>query len=235
MAKRRRRQETVQKRQQQRVQKLIIYGSIAGVLILAAAFIYFVVLDTTAPIPDDVLAKYEDVPQSMTAEGYGVLGSTTAPVEVVEFSSFACPHCKTLQSEIESLLPYIEEGNVRLTFVPIYNIAGEGADEGARAAVCAGRQGMFFEMHDVMFHWQGRTGYGNRNLRSAADQIGLDVDAFMDCHNSDEVNELVQNAERYFRAEMARLGTSVGTPRVTVNGVLSDNILNDVLAIIQPS
>jgi protein-disulfide isomerase len=176
MAKRRKRQETVQKRKQERVQKTIVYGSIVGVLILAALFLYYVVLDTTAPIPDGVLTAYEGIPQSMTNDGYGVLGDPTAPIEVVEYSSFGCPHCKDLQSEIKSLLPFIRDGEVRLTFVPIYNVSPPGADEGARAAVCAGRQGKFFEMHDVMFIWIGSTGYGYRNILSASLQLELDVD-----------------------------------------------------------
>jgi protein-disulfide isomerase len=234
MAKRRRRQETVQKRRQERAQKTIIYGSIVGVLILAALFIYYVVLDTTAPIPDDVDTTYEGIQQSMTNDGYGVLGDPTAPIEVVEFSSFACPHCKELQSEIKSLLPFIRDGEVRLTFVPIYNIAGTGADEGARAAVCAGRQGMFFQMHDVMFHWQGSTGYGNRNIRSAADQIGLDVDTFMDCYEADATEELVRDAETFFRVEMQRFGQTIGTPRITVDGTLSGpgQVYSDVDALV---
>lgn len=234
MAKRRRRQENAERRKQEQVQKTIIYGSIVGVLILAAAFVYYVVLDTTAPIPDGVLTEYEGIPQSMTNESYGVLGDPTAPIEVVEFSSFACPHCKDLQPEIKSLLPEIRNGNVRLTFVPIYNISGEGADQGARAAVCAGRQGKFFEMHDVMFHWQGSTGYGNRNIRSAAEQLELDVDSFMDCYGSDEVENIVVAAEAFFDSEMGRLGQTKATPRVTVNGAISGpgQVYSDVEALV---
>ena len=234
MAKRKKRQQTVQKRKQERIQKTIVYGSIVGVLILVAVFVYLVVLDRTAPIPDGVLTAYEGIPQSMTDQGFGVLGDPSAPIEVMEFSSFGCPNCKNLQPEMKSLLPEIENGNVRLTFVPIYNIAPPGADEGARAAVCAGRQGKFYEMHDVMFHWQGSTGFGNRNIKSAAEQLDLDVDAFMDCYGSDEVVDIVRGAEAFFGSEMQRLGVTKATPRITVDGNSSSpsQIYSDVEALI---
>lgn len=224
---RRRRQELAQKRRSVRQKQLLIGGSIAVAIVAVALFLYYVVLVPKAELPDGVDTAYAEMSQSVTSEGYGVLGEATAPVEVREYSSFACPHCKDLQPQIKSLLPYIAEGQVRLVFIPIYNIAGEGAEEGAKAAICAGQQGKFFEMHDTMFYWQGRFGYGSRRIADAAEQLDLDVDQFSDCYGSGDTEDL----SRRGRAEFDARGYT-GTPVVLVNGNISGNVVGDVEALL---
>lgn len=218
-----RRQELNQQRKQKRQKQLVIGVISLAILLVVVAVLYFIILKPEAELPSGVETAYEGLPQTVTSQGYGILGSQAAPIVVKEYSSFACPHCKDLQPEIKSLKPYIADGSVQLVFVPIYNIAGEGADEGARAAVCAGEQGKFFEMHDTMFHWQGRYGYGARRIESAADKLGLNVDEFMTCYNSSETKELVRGG----RAEFDSRGFT-GTPVVTVNDSVSGSVYADV-------
>lgn len=233
MAKQSHRQRRAQRRKKQQMKQIVIGSSIAAVVVVVALLVYYVVLDRDAPLPDGVMTVYADIPQANgnSANGQeayvGILGDPTAPIEVREYSSFACPHCKDLQSTIKQLLPYIKDGTVKLVFVPIYNIAGLGANEGAKAAICAGEQDKFFEMHDVMFYWQGRENYGTRLVRSAAEKLGLDTGAFMDCYNSSRVDTLVRQA----RAEFGNRGLT-GTPTVFVNGRQSSNIIGDVEALL---
>lgn len=233
MGSRKQRQKRAEKRKKQQMQQMIIGVSAVAAVIVVALFVYYVVLDRTAPLPDGVETAYAELPQTNgnsengEPEYVGILGDPTAPIEVREYSSFACPHCKDLQSTIKQLVPYIEDGTVKLVFVPIYNIAGLGANEGAKAAICAGEQGKFFEMHDVMFYWQGRENYGTRLIRSAAEQLDLDGDTFSDCFNSNRIDRLVREASSEFRDR----GLS-GTPSVFVNGTLSRDIIGDVEALL---
>ncbi|MCB9435541.1 MAG: thioredoxin domain-containing protein [Anaerolineales bacterium] len=233
MGSRKQRQKRAEKRKKQQMKQMIIGVSAVAVVVVVALFVYYILLDRTAPLPDGVDTAYAGLPQTTgnsengEPEYVGILGDPTAPIEVREYSSFACPHCKDLQSTIKQLEPYIEDGTVKLVFVPIYNIAGLGANEGAKAAICAGEQGKFFEMHDVMFYWQGRENYGTRLIRSAADQLGLDVDTFSDCFNSSRIDRLVREASSEFRGR-----DLTGTPSVFVNGNLSSNLIGDVEALL---
>ncbi len=227
MAKRRREERAARRRKQQQ-QQFIVGASIVGVVILVGALAYYLISNREASFPDEILTAYEGFDQSMAGEGYaGVLGSPDAPIEVREFSSFLCPACLNLQSDIERLHPYIEEGQVRLVFIPIWNIAGPAADPSARAAICAGQQDKFFEMHDVMFYWQGRESYGGGQIESAADQLGLDTDEFSDCFDSSDTRQLVRQG----RAEFDGFGFT-GTPSVLVNGQRSNNVIGDVEALL---
>ena len=78
-------------------------------------------------------------------------GDAAAPVVLVEFSDFQCPHCKHLQPVLEKLLDEYR-GQVRLYFKN-YPIARAHPDAplAAAAALAAGKQGKFWAFHDKLF------------------------------------------------------------------------------------
>ena len=78
-------------------------------------------------------------------------GAANAPVTLVEFSDFQCPHCKHLQPELEKVLED-RKGQVKLYFknYPISR-AHPDATLAAAAALAAGKQGKFWGFHDKLF------------------------------------------------------------------------------------
>jgi len=81
----------------------------------------------------------------------------------------------------------------------------------AKAAVAAGKQGKFWEMHDVMF--QNARDLGADKLKEYAGKAGLDVARWEKDFNSSDVDQQVQK-------EMAegRAADVNGTPTFFVNG-----------------
>jgi protein-disulfide isomerase len=89
--------------------------------------------------------------------GNPVLGRQQAPVTIIEFSDYQCPFCKRF---FETTLPalkaeYIDTGKVRYVFrdFPLDQIHPQ-ARKAAEAAHCAGDQGRYWEMHDLLFQNQ---------------------------------------------------------------------------------
>lgn len=84
-------------------------------------------------------------------------GSATAPVTVYEMSDFQCPYCRRFAIETFPALEreYIATGKVRWVFVnfPLTSIH-PNAVPAAQAAVCAGKQGAFWAVHDLLFEHQ---------------------------------------------------------------------------------
>ncbi|MEO6950489.1 MAG: thioredoxin domain-containing protein [Polyangia bacterium] len=78
-------------------------------------------------------------------------GAANAPVTLVEFSDFQCPHCKHLQPELDKVLEDYK-GQVKLYFknYPISR-AHPDAALAAAAALAAGKQGKFWAFHDKLF------------------------------------------------------------------------------------
>jgi protein-disulfide isomerase len=220
MSRRAKRQETVQRKKQKQRQLVIVIGSIIGVLILAGVLIYFLQPDD-APMPDGVMEKYADITQSVDANGVGHLGDPNATTVIREYSSFTCPHCHDLHDEVISeIIEFVRAGNVRIEFVPIHATGAAGGEEAAKAAICAGEQGKFWEMHDVLFHWEGLVNVSKARLDTAADELGLDTGEFDDCYDKSETGRLARQGY----TEMQQYAS--GTPVVLVNGQVEQNPYN---------
>jgi protein-disulfide isomerase len=189
---------------------------IVAVIVVAAGIVVYLLMPLNGPIPDGVETHYVGLEQGFTEAGFPRLGSPTAPVLVEDFSSYACPHCRTFHEEqFEDLLPAIAAGEVQFVMIPIPNI-GPGARTAAAGALCAGEQGKFWEMHDTLFDWQRRfvaSIFHERRVKKGAENLGLDTAAFGACLDSDRIATIIDRA----RQEFDRRGLS-GTPSIFING-----------------
>ena len=79
-----------------------------------------------------------------------VRGDPGAPVSIVEFSDFQCPHCKHAQPGLERLLEDTPQAKIYFKHYPITR-AHPYAQMAAQAAVAAGKQGKFWQYHDKLF------------------------------------------------------------------------------------
>lgn len=141
------------------------------------------------------------------AEGY-VLGSPTAPVEVIEFADFECPSCGQFATltEPDVRTKYVNTGKVRIRFMDFPLQMHPNTWDASLAAACANDQGKFWEMHDVIFQNQDRwNGEATSRPRSAladmAKGIGLDMTKYDACMKADthraNVQAHLQEGERH--------------------------------------
>lgn len=131
--------------------------------------------------------------------GYG-MGSDSAPIEVHEYADFTCPYCARFAiltfPDIESRL--IQTGKVRWRFHdrPLGG-TGEHANSyiAAHAVACADEQGRFWPMHDQLFANQrawAAPRNPERNLRTYARAIGLDLGQYDGCMESGRFRARIQ-------------------------------------------
>lgn len=110
-----------------------------------------------------------------------VLGRVDAPVTVVEFTEFQCPYCKRFNQTTFSQLrrDYIDTGKVRWVVRDLPMAFHPEARKAGQAAHCAGEQGKYWEMRDILFANSPKLALAL--LPDYAQVIGLDVAAFNDC------------------------------------------------------
>lgn len=148
-----------------------------------------------------------------------VQGNPNARVQIIEFGDYSCPACagfySTIKPQIE--LAYGQSEDVAFVFydMPILN-AHPHAFVAARAARCAGDQGMYWQYHGALFEnqsaWSLAASTPLGQLESYAADIGADGDQFSSCLRSDAHAQVVTA-----NLELARnLGVS-GTPTVMVS------------------
>lgn len=109
-------------------------------------------------------------------------GSRDAPLVLVEFSDYQCPFCRRHAQQVlpELLKQYVETGKVRYAMkqFPLVSLHPQ-AELAARAALCAGDQGDYWEMHDALFSWSGAL--SPEALEKGAGELGLDAGDFAAC------------------------------------------------------
>lgn len=89
---------------------------------------------------------------------------------------------------------YVETGQMQLVFWPVLNY-GEPSFNATLAAECVGRQDVeaFWELHRILFENQSELwGAGRDYYVQAAQQVGVDGEAFGACFDGEEARDHVQ-------------------------------------------
>lgn len=144
-------------------------------------------------------------------------GEIDAPVVLINYSEFQCPFCGRFARETEPTLveDYVEHGLLRIEWHD-FPYLGEESSTAALAGRAAGRQGAFWEFHEVMFAGQRPPNSGaltTAYLADLAESLGLDRERFLADMDSEETAAAV---EADFEAGMS-IGIN-GTPAFLVNG-----------------
>jgi protein-disulfide isomerase len=140
-----------------------------------------------------------------------IQGNVNAPIELVEYGDYQCPHCGHAYPIVKSIQKKM--GN-KLKFVfrnfPLAEIH-PNAVNAAVASEAAAMQNKFWEMHDHLFEFQSRL--DDESLIKYAAQLKLNVEQF---ENDFEKPELIKKVDADFESGV-RSGVN-GTPSFFING-----------------
>ncbi len=150
-----------------------------------------------------------------------VLGDSNAPIKVVLFEDFLCPHCASFTEDIFPQLKreYKENENVAFFFInfPLGSF-GPPSVASALAGECAYEQDneAFWELKTVLMRSQRQIDYTAKGLAELADQYvsALDAKELEICIEENRHSKRV-SSDREIAASVAR-----STPTVIVNGEL---------------
>lgn len=173
-----------------------------------------------------VVVPFPDVPRmEVSVDDDPSLGSDKARVTIVQFAEYQCGYCGKANLTMKKLLKDYD-GKVRMVFRDFPLSFHEQAIPAAIAANCAGKQGRYWEMHDVMM--ANQASLGENDLLGYATKVGLDIDAWKTCReNPQERAEVMADF-----AAGQELGVS-GTPAFFINGIsLSGALPYDLFALI---
>jgi protein-disulfide isomerase len=139
-------------------------------------------------------------------------GSSSAPIELIEFADFQCPYCQAVSPTLKRVLDTYGD---RIRFVyrnfPLAN--HPQARPAAEAAQCANEQGKFWPFHDRLFGEPGKL--SDEDLKKTAAALGMDAAQFNKCVDERKYRTIVETD--------TRAGTDAGvtgTPAFFVNGRL---------------
>ena len=145
-----------------------------------------------------------------------IRGNRNAKVVLVEYSDFQCPACAYYSSLVKNLeRDFLNDLAVVYRHFPLEQIH-KYAKLAAQAAEAAGKQGKFWEMHDIIFEKQSEWSISDnalQNFISYAKVLGLDINKFQTDLNSKDVEEKIQkDTVSAYDQKLA------GTPAFFLNG-----------------
>jgi protein-disulfide isomerase len=144
-----------------------------------------------------------------------ILGPADAPVTLLEYGDFECPHCGRAHPIIVSVLHQIG-ANVRFVYrhFPLTQIHPH-AESAAEMAEIAGERGRFWPMHDLLF--ENQRALDDSDLIGYASRLGIEPDVAASALASRRYAERVQAD---FMSGV-RSGVN-GTPTFFINGIRYD-------------
>jgi protein-disulfide isomerase len=135
-----------------------------------------------APVPEPPRAAAPGGERLRIGLGAGrALGAAEAPLTLVEFTDFECPYCREFHLETlpELKRRYIDTGKLRYVVRDLPLSRHKHALKAAQAARCAGDQGRYWEMGEVLFINASRL--DAEALSAYARELGLDMSRFRAC------------------------------------------------------
>jgi protein-disulfide isomerase len=160
-----------------------------------------------------------------------VMGSPDAPVTMIEYASFTCPHCAAFHGDQFQRLKadYIDTGKVQFIYREVYfDRFGLWASMVAR---CGGEM-RFFGIAEMLYEQQvdwiagGDPVLISENLRRIGRTAGMD-DATLDACMADETQ--AQTLVAWFQENAQRDGVEA-TPTLFIDGVKHSNMAYEELA-----
>lgn len=135
------------------------------------------------------------------------LGSSSAPVSVVEFSDFQCSFCRKFWADTLPKLKesYIKQGQARFSYRH-FAVLGKFSVQSAMAAECAGEQGKFWEYHDWLFANQGGLAFTQSKLEQYGRAVGLEANRLNRCLATEKFRKKVEG-ETAVAASVGARGT----------------------------
>lgn len=221
------------------ISKVRIWQGISLILAIAVVFLWFnqgsestgtALVQVPSEQPGPSAAQQQPTKQDIDVDDDPFLGPKDAKVVVVEFSDFECPYCgaamgthealvqrfKSQDPNWEAAVPKLKElakqGKIRFVFRDFPLGFHSQAQPAAEASECADEQGKFWDYHDALF--ENQDSLGNSLYVNLAEQLGLDVDKFKTCIETNKYEDEVKADLNYGQS----IGVS-GTPAFFINGM----------------
>lgn len=150
-------------------------------------------------------------------KGAPTLGPVDAPITLIEFADFGCPHCIAAYPIVrDALKPY--GSRVRFVFMPVaWGEATTVSSRSAAATLAAQKQNKVWQMHEALFSRGAVDGHApdlsDADLRAIAGRLNINASRLMTDMNSDEIQQLIAHVrEEATRVQLQRM------PTIIVNG-----------------
>ncbi|MFM5893833.1 MAG: DsbA family protein [Novosphingobium sp.] len=223
--------------------KKMIAALATGLLIatIPAAILAKPALRKRVPAPTAQAGPHWDQTITLSEQGFPIMGSPNAPVKVVEFISFTCPHCADFsqESKVPLQMGLVRQGKVSLELRPFIRVSLDAIP--SLLAMCGDKSKFFpneaalFAAQKTWFHAPADPGYQARwqalendlaaQRKVAARDLGLFKIMQARGYTAAQLDACLVDQKKldWLIQQTDYAGTTIGvtgTPSFTINGVL---------------
>jgi len=158
------------------------------IIAIILAFLAFGNQPTVTKPPIDTL-QLDKLPQNRLPDGGFVIGNPKAPVTIIEFGDYACPHCQeylpTMNQFIET---YVKTGKAKFEFRILPTAGGALTQFIGTVLVCMEKQksGTYWKAYDILFKDAIAGNYDSNTLRNMAGDLGVNYADALNCAQSEK-------------------------------------------------
>ncbi len=135
----------------------------------------------------------------VSADGHPWVGGDAPEIEIHEFTDYQCPHCRQAHMLARKLVGADPRIRIYHRHLPLDMACNPAilrpfhgrACELSRVAVCAGKQGRFWEMNDFLFQHAEEIRTRDLSAEDIARRLELDQDTFRCCMDDPEATAIV--------------------------------------------
>jgi predicted DsbA family dithiol-disulfide isomerase len=165
---------------------------------------------TDSEISESIGKRFRSERATLDLSDTPVKGSPGAPVTIVEFVDYECPHCRRVQPVLRQILDeYRDEVKVLFKHYPLGSHTNAGL--AAEAATAAHKQGKFWAYNDKL--WNISDSLSPAGMEQIAKDVGLDVTKWRADFESEAVKARVQKDRQQGEALAI-----AATPTIYING-----------------
>lgn len=184
-----------EKRKNEQSNQLLIFGGIIGVVVaVVVGVIFFQQTASGANI------NYDDMTTTISDDGTYVLGDPDAPVTMVVFEDFLCPHCQSYQSTVKQFIQdHVATGEAKFEFRMLIAIDANLSTFAFELVECAAivddNPTTFWTAHDVMFDLTSSQRFSDATGRDFAERMGMSYGSLLSCIESGEADNWRADAQ----------------------------------------
>jgi protein-disulfide isomerase len=130
---------------------------------------------------------YSDIPQARLPDGGFVLGNPDAPITIVEFGDYGCPHCQAYEPTITQFIDdYVRTGRARFEYRTFPTAGGELTKFVGLVQTCleAQQTGAFWEARAILYELAIAGNYQEEVGVVITERLGLDYGQALECAGS---------------------------------------------------
>ncbi len=171
----------------QRQQGLIV---VIGIVVIAVVVFVVAILASGNSSVQEI--DYSAMDATRSTDGAFIIGNPEAPITVVEFADFGCPHCQTYHVEMQQLVQeYVATGKARFEFRIFPTAGGQQTVYAGAVAECIAEQNptLFWKAYDRFFELASTGRYFQDGaVIGVVQELGLNRTDVLNCtSDSDQV------------------------------------------------